>query len=137
MENKNIEDLLLNSFDKKITLTEEEVLKQGLSNNSEAKKMNNHFLQIRELLANKEESTFGFFFAERVINKIKVLQDDVEYQLFSLVKRFRLLALGLIIALLSINIVLADGLSVKSILGLEDDTITELVQIDLYKEIIK
>lgn len=137
MENKNIEDLLLNSFDNRITHSEQEMLKQELSNNNEVKKMNNHFLQIRELLPNKEESTFGFFFAERVINKIKVLHDDVEYQLFSLVKRFRLLALGLIIALLSINIVLADGLSIKSILGLEDDTITELVQIDLYKEIIK
>ena len=136
MENKNIEDLLLNSFDKKITPSEKVVLKQVLLNNSEVKKMNNQFIQIREMLPNKEESTFGFFFAERVINKIKTLHDDVEYQLFNFVKRFRLVALGLIVALLAINIVMADGLSVKSILGLEDETISELVQIDLYKEII-
>lgn len=137
MERKNIEDLLLDSFDRKITVSEEEIVRQNLSTNSEAIKMNSQFGQIREMLMNKEESTFGFFFAERVINRIKVLHDDVEYQLFSLVKKFRLVALGLIIALLAINIVMADGLSVKSILGLEDDTITELVQIDLYKEIIK
>jgi hypothetical protein len=91
--------------------------------------------QIKEMLLNRHGESFGPFFAERVIHQIKTLQQEVEYQLFSFFKKYQLAAIGLVVALLAFNIILSDNLSFKSILGFEENTFTEIVQIDLYQNL--
>ncbi len=91
--------------------------------------------QIKEMLFNKNGESFGPFFAERVINQIKSIQQEVEYQLFSFFKKYQLAAIGLVVALLALNIILSDNLSFKSILGFEEPPSTEIVQIDLYQNL--
>lgn len=131
------EDLLLRSFENELTSSEKIALENELESDRVLKKRQREFIQIREALAAKEPASFGMFFAERALNKIRVLHQDVEYQLFAFFKRYQLVAIGLVIALLAINVVLADSFSLQSILGLEDETINDLVQLDLYNELIK
>jgi hypothetical protein len=95
----------------------------------------NHDNQIKEMLLYGKGESFGPFFAERVINQIKLLQQEVEYQLFSFSKKYQLAAIGLIIALLVLNIIFSDSLSFKSILGFEENNSSEIVQIDLYQDL--
>jgi hypothetical protein len=92
-----------------------------------------HDSQIQEMLSLRKSESFGPFFAERVIHQIKTLHQEVEYQLFSFFKKYQLVALGVIIALLVLNIMLSDTLSIQSILGFEENNKTEIVQIDLYQ----
>lgn len=94
-----------------------------------------HDNQIKEMLFSRNGESFGPFFAERVINKIKSLQQEIEYQLFSFFKKYQLAAIGLVVALLALNITFSDNLSFKSILGFEENTSTEIVQIDLYQDL--
>lgn len=93
----------------------------------------NHNNQIKEMLFNRNGESFGPFFAERVTNQIKSLQQEVEYQLFSFSKKYQLAAISLVMALLALNIIFSDSLSFKSILGFEEEAPTEIVQIDLYQ----
>jgi hypothetical protein len=91
--------------------------------------------QIRELLLKRSVQSFGPFFAERVINQIKSLQQEVEHELFSFFKKYQLAAIAIVLLLLSVNIMLADSLSLSSVLGFEEETTNEIVQIDLYQDL--
>jgi hypothetical protein len=91
--------------------------------------------KIKEMLFNGNGESFGPFFAERVINQIKNLHREVEYQVFSFFKKYQLAAIGLVAALLTLNIIFSDDLSVKSILGFEENASTEIVQIDLFQDL--
>ncbi|MCE2893491.1 MAG: hypothetical protein LW721_03560 [Flammeovirgaceae bacterium] len=101
----------------------------------------NYNNRIQEILSEGKGQTFGPFFAERVIYHIRVMQDQVEYQLFSFFKKYQLAAIGVVVALLVTNIILSETWSVSSILGLEKnlatDTVTDILQIDLYQDLIK
>jgi hypothetical protein len=90
---------------------------------------------IKKLLLNHGGESFGPFFAERVVQQIKTLQQEVEFQLFSFFKKYQLVAWGLVVALLTLNVVLSDNVSVKSILGFEEGNSSEIVKIDLYQDI--
>jgi hypothetical protein len=94
-----------------------------------------HDRQIQELLLKRRGQSFGPFFGERVIHQIKTLHQEVEYQVFSFFKKYQLAAIGLVAVLLALNIIFSDSLSVKSILGFEENTSAEIVQIDLYQDL--
>jgi hypothetical protein len=89
--------------------------------------------QIQEMLSLRKGESFGPFFGERIIHKIKTLNQEVEHQLFSFFKKYQLAALGAIIALIVLNIMLSDTLSIQSIFGFEENNTAEIVQIDLYQ----
>lgn len=136
MNHEKSEDLLLRSLDETASESEQKQLQNWLAENTLLQKAQKDFTQIRSMLGEHEQPTFGPFFAERVMNRIRTMQDEVEYQLFSFFKKYQLIALGIIVGLLVLNIVLADSLSLKSILGF-DETESDLVQIDLYNDIIQ
>lgn len=135
MNQERLEYLLLRSMDGGASESERQQLQNLLTENAMLQKAQKDFTQVRALLTEREKSTFGPFFAERVLNRIRTMQGEVEYQLFSFFKRYQLLALGIIIGLLVLNMILADSLSLKSILGFDDNE-SDLVQIDLYKDMI-
>ena len=136
MNQEKSEDLLLRYWDGTTSELEQVELQNLLTENSILEKAQKDFTQIRSMLSEREKTTFGPFFAERVLNRIRTMQNEVEYQLFSFFKKYQIIALGILVGLLVLNIVMADSLSIKSILGF-DETESDLVQIDLYNDIIQ
>lgn len=136
MNQEKSEDLLLRYWDGTTSKSEQVELQNLLTENSVLEKAQKDFTQIRSMLSEREKPSFGPFFAERVMNRIRTMQNEVEYQLFSFFKKYQIIALGILVGLLVLNIVMADSLSLKSILGF-DETESDLVQIDLYNDIIQ
>lgn len=93
------------------------------------------FLKIRALLLRKESDSLGPFFAERVIHQIKMMRKEIEYQIFFFFKKYQLVAVGVVVALLVLNILLSSQMTLKSILGLEEDTIEDIIRLDVYNDL--
>ena len=99
------------------------------------KKSADQFVKIRTKLLRQGEDSFGPFFAERIINRIKSLKKEIDYQIFFFFKKYQLAAIGVVVALVVLNIVLSDNLTVKSVLGFEEEQTNDLVTIDLYQNL--
>ena len=130
------EELFLRSLDTVISEAERIQL-AALEQNLEFKKKSQQLVQVRALLARNEADSFGPFFAERIAYRISQLKQEIDYQIFFFFKRYQLLAAGIVIALLALNILLSDQLSIKSILGFEDQAIDDVISIDLYSNLTK
>lgn len=141
MMKEDNQDLFLRSLDSHLRESENTILQNAYLTDTHLSKNSKEFIQIRELLAHQKGQSFGPFFAERVINQIRVLQEEIEYQVFSFFKKYQLVAVGLVVALFISNMMLADTLTIKSIIGLEENTLTDSVadnvQIDLYQNLTK
>jgi len=133
MEQKN-EDLFLQSLDGNLSEEQRNVLLNSAMD-SRFKKRTDQFIKIRSMLIRKEEDSFGPFFAERVVNRIKSMKKEIDYQLLFFFKKYQLAAIGVIVALLALNIIFSDHLTVKSVLGFEDEQNDNLVTIDLYQDL--
>lgn len=130
------EELFLRSLDTVISEAERIQL-AALEQNLEFKNKSQQLVQVRTLLARNEADSFGPFFAERIAYRISQLKQEIDYQIFFFFKRYQLLAAGIVIALLALNILLSDQLSIKSILGFEDQAIDDVISIDLYSNLTK
>jgi len=134
MEGVN-EDLFLQSLDGKISDEQRLKLGEAMKDDPSLRKNADQFVTLRAELLRKEEDSFGPFFAERIINQIKSLKKEIDYQIFFFFKKYQLAAVGVVVALVVLNIVLSDNLSVKSVLGFEDEQVDNIVSIDLYKNL--
>ena len=134
MEGVN-EDLFLQSLDGKISEEQMTKLAEAMNGDRNLKKNADQFVKLRLRLLRKEEDSFGPFFAERIINRIKSLKKEIDYQIFFFFKKYQLAAIGVVVALVVLNIVLSDNLTVKSVLGFEDDQASDIVTIDLYQNL--
>jgi hypothetical protein len=137
MDNLEEEELLLRSLDASISNEEKEKLAKLLLHNDELRNKSNQIGQLREMLRHQEQDSFGPFFAEQIAYRIGQLKKEVDYQIFFFFKRYQLLAAGIVIALLAINILLSDQLSIKSIFGLEEEAIEDVVAIDVLSSLTK
>ena len=100
------------------------------------KKYSQQYEKLREVLLRQEPDSFGPFFAERIVNKIKNLRKEIDYQIFFFFKKYQLAAVGVVIALIVLNIIFSDQLTLKSVLGFEDQTSSDLIEnVDLYSEL--
>ncbi len=133
MEEKN-EDLFLQSLDGDLSEEQRQIL-LAMENDSRFKKRTDQFIKVRSMLARKEEDSFGPFFAERIINRIKSMKKEIDYQLLFFFKKYQLVAVGAVVALLALNIIFSDQLTVKSVLGFEDEQTDNIVTIDLYQDL--
>ncbi len=133
MEEKN-EDLFLLSLDGTLSDAQRKIL-SGESNDSRFQKRADQFTRIRGMLLRNEGDSFGPFFAERVINRIRSMKKEIDYQLLFFFKKYQLVAIGAVVALLVLNIIFSDQLTVKSVLGFEEEQIDTLVSVDLYKNL--
>ncbi len=134
---EEFEDLFLKSLDGSLSDRDKEILFTSIQKDARLEKTSNQYLQVRQLLHRQETDSFGPFFAERIINHIKTAKSQIDYQIFFFFKKYQLAVVGIIIALVTINIVLSDKLSVKSVLGLEEIAQEEIVFIDLYEGLTK
>jgi len=129
------ENLFLQSLDGKISEEQKAKLAEAMNNDRALKKNADQFVKLRTRLLRKEEDSFGPFFAERIINRIKSLKKEIDYQIFFFFKKYQLAAIGVVVALVVLNIVLSDNLSVKSVLGFEEEQASDIVTIDLYQNL--
>jgi hypothetical protein len=134
MEDVN-DDLFLQSLDGKISEEQKTKLADAMNNDRHLKKKADQFVALRMKLSRKEEDSFGPFFAERIISRIISLKKEIDYQIFFFFKKYQLAAIGIVVALVVLNIVLSDQLTVKSVLGFEDEQVDDMVTIDLYQHL--
>ena len=130
MSPNEIEDLLIRSFDQSLSEKEKDQLVVAIRANAGlAREMSTH-KTIRETLLRKNPATFGPYFAKKVIIKIQSLRIEIDKQIMFFFRKYQLAALGVLIALLAVNVMFADQLDLPSILGVEDSTTTSPVEED-------
>lgn len=131
------EELLLKSFDVPVSAGEREQLSLGMQNDPTLRRQSDQYLKIRELMLRAEPDSFGPFFAERIIQQLKQRVNEIDYLIFFFFKKYQVLALGVLVALLITNLLFTDQLTLKSIFGIEQETTEDILSIDLYKNLIQ
>jgi hypothetical protein len=131
------EELLLRSWDASVSASERETLARVMQNNPALRQQSDHYQKIRTMLLRTEPDSFGPFFAERIMNMIKQRTQEIDYLIFFFFKKYQVVLLGVLVALLVSNMLLTDQLTVKGILGLEQDTTENVFSIDVYENLNK
>jgi hypothetical protein len=137
MTPQEIEEQFIRSLDVPMTATEKEFFMNELRDKTTLAKTLTGHKKIREVLQSHAPSSFGFFFASKLVARIENTGVVIERQIFSFFKKYQLVAAGVVVALLILNTVFSDQLTVDSIFGLENNTTTpldeEIVSFDFYK----
>jgi hypothetical protein len=131
------EELLLRSLDAPVSARERETLAMAMQNNSSIRLSSDQYQTIRTMLLRPEPDSFGPFFAERILNMVKQRTQQIDYLIFFFFKKYQVVLLGVLVALLISNMLLTDQLTVKGIFGLEQETTEDVFSIDLYENLIK
>lgn len=131
------EELLLKSWDAPLSSEEKTLLLAQMQQNASLRWQSDQYLKIRDTLHRTERDTFGPFFAERILNVIKNRSEKIEYLIFFFFKKYQVLVLGILVALLISNILLTDQLTIKGILGLEQPATEDVYTIDVYDNLTK
>ena len=129
------EELLLKSYDVPVSAREREELAKQMQNDPTLRRQSDQYLKIRELMLRTEPDSFGPFFAERIVNQLKQRVNEIDYLIFFFFKKYQVLALGILVALLVTNLLLTDQLSLKALFGVDQETTEEGFSIDLYKNL--
>ena len=135
MTPQETEDLFIKSLDATLTQREESELKQSMLGNIGLATELSRYEQIRDTITRKQAATFGPYFAQKVITRIQQMRVEIDRQIAFFFKKYQLAALGVLIALLALNAVFSDKLSVSSLLGIDDNTVEETITYDFYKTI--
>lgn len=135
MTPQEIEDLYIRSFDDPISSEGKELLLKALRTNTGIATDLSHYKKIREMLLRKEPASFGPYFAKKVIAKLQNMGIQIDRQILAFFKKYQLVAVGVVIALLALNAVFADQLSLQSLFGFENtaNTADEIVSFDFSK----
>ncbi len=120
MNPNEIEDLFLRSFDQPLSETEKEKMLTAMQANAGLAKDLSAFKKIRETVLRERPATFGPYFAQKVITRIKGLRIEIDKQIIFFFKKFQLAAAGVLVALLAVNVIFSDQLNVDSIFGIQD-----------------
>ncbi len=135
MTPKEIEDLYIRSFDEPMNAEEKEQLLKAMKAHPGVATDLSRYKTIRELAVRKTPATYGPFFARKVVTKIQNVGIQIDRQIIAFFKKYQLAAVGIVIALLALNVIFADQLNLQSVFGLEDTTNTadEIVSFDFYE----
>lgn len=120
MKTDEFEWMYLQSLDGQISDGQRSRLNEMLAGNRLYQHKVNQFTALRTLVMQREESSFGPFFAERITNHLKNLKSEIDYQIFSFFKKYQLAALGIVVALVVFNLLQSEQLSIASFFGFED-----------------
>jgi hypothetical protein len=129
------EQMMLRLFDENIAPDEREKIDQIVRQDRNLKLEYDAYRQMRDVLAEKRDDSYGPFFAERIINQVKRRTQEIDYLIFFFFKKYQVLIAGVLVGLLVINIILADKLTILSILGFQDETVEDFVTIDVYENL--
>lgn len=131
------EELLLKSYDAPVSAREREELSMQMQNDPTLRRQSDQYVKIREMMLRTEPDSFGPFFAERIANQLKQRVNEIDYLIFFFFKKYQVVLLGVLVALLVSNMLLTDQLTVKGILGVEQDTTESIFSIDVYENLTK
>lgn len=129
------EDLLLKSYDAPVSANERELLSSLMQNDHALRRLGDQYSKIRELLMRPEPDSFGPFFAERIMQQLKQRASEIDYLIFFFFKKYQVLVIGVLVALLITNLLLTDQLTLKSLFGIDQQTTEDVFSIDLYKNL--
>lgn len=128
MNKQETEDLYILSLDQKLAPADEERLLTALREHPDWARSHLQHKTAREFLRASSPATFGPYFTAKLIHKIQNTGVVIDRQLFGMFKKFQLAAVGIVVALLILNVALAEQGSWKSVLGIEEDTTTPVEQ---------
>ena len=134
MEISEEEALLLKSWDASLPADERNRIAYLIQQDSKLRKQADQYLKIREMLKFNSHNSFGPFFAERVLNAIKLHNENLDVQIFFFFKKYQLIVLGLLAVLIILNVIRSDNLTWQSFFGLDENT-EDVFSIDLYKNL--
>jgi len=126
------EELLLKSWDAPVSAAERSHLATLIQQDTSLRNASEQYRKIRDIFKRNEPDSFGPFFAERILHVLKQHTENIEYQVFFFFKKYQLLVTGVAVALLLVNMLLTDRLSLPSIFGLEKE-VEDVYEIDLYE----
>lgn len=129
------EKLLLRKLDASLSAAEEVQLTRLLREDSSLQDQQDAYLAVRKKLLRKEPETFGLFFADRVIRQLKKRTEEIDYLILFFFRKYQVVALGIFVALLAANLFLTEQYSLASVFGLEQETIEDIISIDLYQNL--
>jgi hypothetical protein len=127
--------IILKNLEGNTTSDEKEALERMLETNATLRQVQQRYQKLRSDLKRKNQQTFGPFFAERIITKLKKRVQNIDYFILFFFKKYQLLVVGVLVALLTANIYLSDQLSFESVFGLEQESVDDILSIDLYPEL--
>ena len=135
MTPEQIEDLFIRSFDDALSEEEKKGLLKGLHTETGLATDLSQYKSIRVAIRRKNPTSFGPFFAQKVINKIQNLGVEIDKQIGAFFKKYQLAVIGVLIALLAVNALFSDQLNISSLFGIEDDPTTEIVSFDFFQNL--
>ncbi len=111
---EKILELLYRSFDSNLNPDEQKVLEYALANSKELKSHKEEMLKMRNSLRSDILQKFGYLFADKVMQKIKNLEEKSKDELFfdSIISIFRPIAIAatfILIFLVSYNLINENG----------------------------
>lgn len=132
---EKIEDLFIRSLDMSLNPGETAMLTTWVTENPALASQLSGYKSIRETLVRRNPATFGPFFVARLLARIENSRVIIEREIFSFFKKYQLLAAGIVVALLVLNTVLSESLTVDSIFGLDNQNtvVDEIVSFDFYE----
>jgi len=108
-----------------------------MQTNSSIRLRSDQYQTIRSMMLRPEPDSFGPFFAERILNMVKQRTQQIDYLIFFFFKKYQVVLVGVLVALLVSNMLLTDQFTLKGIFGLEQETTEDVFSIDLYENLIK
>ncbi len=139
---EKIKEILLKSFDAKLTPQEQKLLDEALQNSAELRQEKRELEQMRNLLTGQEAS-FESGFADRVMDRLQTekVTSSKTIEMYSIFKRVAMVGIAAIIALL-ITIYYIDGsLTLDAVLGISgyspDGAELSVINLQDYENIIQ
>lgn len=135
MNRDKIEDLFLKSLDHLPDAAVKLELTDAMGRDEELAKSLSGYLIMREELLRKQPATFGPYFASKVVARIQSMRVEIDKQIMFFFRKYQLAALGILVALLTINVVFSDQINLPSVLGITDESTSadeDLLSFDFY-----
>jgi len=131
--------LLYRSFDDPLSEKENRLLNRALEESPGLREEKRRIRAQRDALAKSSESMgFGPYFAESIVNKLKVGPGQTNNEelffgeLFTYFKRFAAVTALLCLILISYNLIIGEGVNADDVLYLSQDTYQEIMEMPLF-----
>lgn len=131
------EELLLQSLDAPVSARDRETLSTLMQSDFALRRQSEHYTTIREMLLRAEPDSFGPFFAERIMNQLKKRVNEIDYLIFFFFKKYQVLMVGVLVALLITNLLLSEQLTLQAVFGFDTPSAENVYAIDAYKSLPK
>ena len=123
--------LLLHSFDSKLSDTHQKQLDNAVETSEELQRLKNEHVKMRTSIMSFQQTSFSPFFAERVLSRIQQQKESI-VDLFRLVFRpVAVAALLLIIIFTSYNIGRANSFTLVAALGIQKPSLEQKLALEV------